>query len=177
MRNYILIPAVFSLLGLALHAQRGRNQFNLAAEATIPVYQNDFGWGFFAKGMYGIGQSAQFTLMTGYSVFKSKNSIEQSKTITRLVPVLLGYKYNIKKIYIEPQAGYGELGGKIDIGGDYARPSAGAFFWAIGGGYDHKKVTAGIRFQQAHGTASAAAGIWNDRSFHHTSIHVGYKLF
>ena len=90
---------------------------------------------------------------------------------------MAGYKQNIDKFYLEPQIGYGELGGKIDIGGDYARPSVGAFFWAVGAGYNHKRISIGLRFQQAHGAESASAGTWHDKEFHYTAIHLGYKLF
>jgi hypothetical protein len=160
-----------------VNAQKGRNQVNLVAEATVPVYQNDRGFGGFIKGMYGIGKSAQLTLTTGISRFRSKNSIEQIATNTRLIPVLAGYKQNFHKFYIEPQAGYGDLGGKVNTGGDYARPSVAAFFWAIGGGYDHNRVNIGLRFQQVHGAESAAAGIWHDKDFNYTAIHFGYKIF
>ena len=129
------------------------------------------------KGMYGIGKSAQLTLVTGVSGFSSKRSIGQTRTNIRLIPVLAGYKQNFKNFYFEPQLGYGELGGKIDIGGDYARPSVCAFFWAVGAGYDHKRINIGLRFQQAHGVESASAGLWHNKDFHYTAIHLGYKLF
>ena len=128
---------------LTIHAQKGRNQLNIIGETSIPVFQNDHGWGISAKGMYGVGRSAQITLTAGFTVLKTKNTVEHSKTNTRMIPVLLGYKYNYRKFFIEPQAGYGELGGKIESGGDYARPSVGAFYWALGAGYDHKKIIAG----------------------------------
>jgi len=156
---------------------KGGNQLNLEAEATVPIYQTDRDAGGFIKGMYGVARSAQLTLMTGVSGFRSKKTIEQITTNTRLIPVLAGYKQNFHKFYIEPQAGYGELGGKINSGGDYARPSVAAFFWAIGAGYDYNKINIGLRFQQAHGAESASAGIWHSKDFHYTAIHLGYKLF
>lgn len=87
----------------AIIAQKGRNQLNLVVGANVPLYQNDRG-------------------------FRSKRSIEQTTTSTPLIPVLAGYKQNIHKFYIELQGGYGELAGKINIGGDYARPSGATFF-------------------------------------------------
>jgi hypothetical protein len=177
MKKCSLITLFLLLNCISVNAQKGRNQFNIAAEVSVPVYQNDRGWGVFGKGMYGVGHSAQLTLMAGVSTFKSKNSIEQNRNTIRMIPVLVGYKRNIKKVYIEPQAGYGELGGKVNIGGDYSRPSVGAFFWAVGAGYDHKKIIAGIRFQQAHGASSADAGLWHNKNFHHVSFQLAYKLF
>ena len=177
MSKFILLAILILFINVGLNAQKGRNQVSLLAEATVPVYQNDRGFGGFVKGMYGIGQSAQLTLMAGISGFKSKNSIEQTTTITRLIGLLAGYKQNFYKFYIEPQVGYGELGGKVSSDGDYARPSVGAFFWAIGTGYDHKKISIGLRFQQAHGAEPVSAGLWHDKDFHYTAIYFGYKIF
>jgi hypothetical protein len=177
MPKHFLLSIFSFYIATALFAQKGRSQLNLEVETPVPIYQTERGFGGFIKGMYGLGRSAQLTLMTGISGFRSRRSIEQTITNTRLIPVLAGFKQNFQKFYIEPQAGYGELGGKINIGGDYARPSVGAFFWAIGAGYDHKRINIGLRFQQAQGAESVAAGVWHDKDFHYTAIHLGYKLF
>jgi len=162
--------------GSLLNAQKGRNQVNLAIEGSVPVFENAGGFGGFIKGMYGVGRSAQLSLMIGVAGFREKNSVDQSTTNIRLVPVLAGYKQNFHKFYIEPQAGYGELAGKVTTD-DFARPSVGAFFWALGAGYDHKRINAGIRFQQAYGSESTSAGIWQGKDFHYTGIHLGYRIF
>lgn len=177
MPKLILLSLLLLLIISVANAQKGRNQVNLAFEASVPIYQQDKGFGGFIKGLYGIGKSAQLTLTTGVSGFRSKRSIEQTVTGTRLIPMLAGYKQNLKNFYFEPQIGFGESGGKIDIGGDYGRHSVGAFFWAVGAGYDHKRITIALRFQQAHGTESASAGLWHNKDFHYTAIHLGYKLF
>ena len=176
MIKLIHLLIVILCFGFLLNAQKGRNQVNLAIEASAPVFQNVGGFGGFIKGMYGVARSAQLSLMLGVSGFKEENSMDQSTTNTRLIPVLAGYKQNFKKFYIEPQAGYGELAGKITTD-DFARPSVGAFFWAIGAGYDHRRISAGIRFQQANGSESTSAGIWQGKDFHYTGIHLGYRLF
>jgi hypothetical protein len=177
MTKCILLLLSMSLILSEVIAQKGRNQLNMAVETTLPFYQNDRGFGVFMKGLYGIGKSAQLTLTTGVARFRSKISVEQTAITTRLIPVLAGYKKNFKKIFIEPQIGYGELGGKIQIGGDHARPSVGAFFWAVGAGFDHKRITIGLRFQQTNGIESTSAGIWHNKDFHYTAIQLGYKLF
>ena len=170
-------PLIVALcLSSLVNAQKGKNQVNMAVEAAVPVFQNVGGIGGFIKGMYGIGRSAQLSLMIGVAGFKEKNSIDHSTTNTRLIPVLAGYKQSLHKFYLEPQAGYGELAGKITTD-DFARPSVGAFFWALGGGYDHKRINAGIRFQQAHGSESTSAGIWQGKDFHYTGIYFGYRIF
>ncbi|MEI6946831.1 hypothetical protein V9K67_06470 [Paraflavisolibacter sp. H34] len=159
----------------ALYAQKGNNQLKLLAETGLPGRQDKIGWGVQVKGAYGAGRAAQLTLMTGLSRFSSREGHVQ--TVTRLVPVLVGYKKNVGRVYVEPQAGYGELGGKVDLGGDFARPSVGAFFWAVGGGYDHGRLDVGVRYQSAHEAEGAAAGIWRNKAFHFTGLHIGYNLF
>lgn len=148
MSKYIFATILLLLLSLAIQAQKGRNQLSIIGEAAIPGFQNDHGWGISAKGMYGLGRSAQLSLTAGFIGLKSKNTIEQTKTRTRLIPVLMGYKYNYGKIFIEPQVGYGELGGKVEMNGDDARPSVGALYWALGAGYDHKKSWPGSVFNR-----------------------------
>ena len=105
MSKSIVLSILILFINSALNAQKGIDQANLLAEANVPVYQNDPGFGGFIKGMYGIGQSAQLTLMTGVSGFRSKKSIEQTTTSTWLIPVFAGYEQNFDKFYIEPQAG------------------------------------------------------------------------
>lgn len=171
----LLLVLLLSAWHLTLFAQR--TQVNLAAECTVPVFQNDRGLGLFVKGLYRVGSVSQVTLTTGVSILKYRDIPENSVTTTRLVPVLVGYKFNYGKLYLEPQAGYGELGGRISKDGFYSRPSVGAFFWAVGAGFNNRKLMAGIRFQQAHGVSSPDAGTWHDRDFHHTALHIGYRIF
>jgi hypothetical protein len=164
------------LICFALNAQKGNNGLSLNAEATVPIYQDDRGFGFFLKGLYGIGQSAQLTLSGGVSRFTSKNNIEQGRVTTRVIPFLFGYRQNIHRFFIEPKIGLGELGGKISINGDYSRPSVAAIFGGLGAGYTVKRINVGISFQTAHGIDNSAAGIWYNKNFHYTSIFLGYNL-
>ncbi len=158
-------------------AQKGNNAVTLIAEGTVPVYQNDQGFGGFIKGLYGIGKSAQLTFTAGVSKFHSKDNVELSKTTTRLIPFLAGYKQNLYKFFIEPQIGFGELGGKIFFSGDYARPSIGALFWALGAGYNFKRIVIGLRFESVHGVEGSSSGLWHNENFHYTGIHIGYNIF
>ncbi len=176
--KYTLLFIVMMLSSGLIKAQKGNNQLKLMVEMGIAEQPNTIGPGLFLKGLYGLGTSSQFTLTSGFSMFQSESGIVGYRaTITHLIPVLAGYKQNIHQFYIEPQLGFGELGGRIDIGGDYAKPSVGAFFWAIGGGYDMKQLNIGIRYQSAHGIESASAGDWSNKSFHYTGISVAYSIF
>lgn len=169
-------PFLFFININNINAQKGNNQVSIGAESGFPFYQNDQGFGGFIKGLYGIGKSAQLTFSGGVSIFYSKNSIELPKTTTRLISFMLGYKQNINKFYVEPQAGFGELGGKISTDGDFARPSIGALFFAFGAGYTFQRFFAGLRFESAHGVEGNAAGYWHNKNFHYTGIYIGYNL-
>ncbi|MGH2564089.1 MAG: outer membrane beta-barrel protein [Ginsengibacter sp.] len=158
-------------------AQKGNNQVTVIAEGTVPVYQNDQGFGGFIKGLYGIGKSAHLTFTAGVSEFTSKKNVELSKTTTRLIPFMAGYKQNLNKFFVEPQIGFGELGGKIFSDGDYARPSIGALFWAFGAGYNFNRIVIGVRFESVHGVEGSSSGLWHNQNFHYTGIQVGYNIF
>jgi hypothetical protein len=90
---------------------------------------------------------------------------------------MLGYRLNISKFYIEPQAGIGELGGKYNLTGDYVRPSVAAFIWSAGAGFYHRRFNAGLRYVHSRGIEGMDAGAWHDRKFHYAGIHFGYALF
>ncbi len=177
MYRQFLFFILLSILHFDINAQKGFNALSLNGETTIPVFQNDQGFGFSLKGSYGIGKSGQLTLSAGVSKFNSKNSIETGKITTRLVPFLFGYKQNIQKFFIEPKIGIGELGGKILKNGDYSRPSIAAMFFGLGAGYSLKRFNLGINFLTAHGIENTSAGIWYNKNFHYTSIFVSYNLF
>jgi hypothetical protein len=177
MIKQILFLVLFVVLYSNLNAQKGNNGLSINGEATVPVYQNDRGFGLYIKGVYGIGRSAQLTASVGISKFKNRNSIESKDIKTHLIPFFLGYRQNIRKFYIEPKIGIGELGGRIDIDGDYARPSVAAIFGGLEAGYNIKRINIGISFQTARGIENSSAGIWHNESFHYTSVHVGYSLY
>lgn len=177
--------AAVLLLVIAAHglaqAQKGQNAVGVVAEGGLSIPDADLGWGGYVKGYYGIGKSAQLTATAGISQFVHNPSTGEVKTTTRLIPVLIGYKqhfslFHIKSLYVEPQAGFGELGGKVDFGGDYARPSGGAFFGAIGAGVDIKRFELGARYQFSRETGSPESGLWYNRKFQLAAIHVGYRI-
>ena len=170
----------FLLVSIAcsdVNAQKGANTISINGEATIPYFQNDRGFGFFLKGLYGIGASGQLSFSAGVSEFNSKNKIEAGKVTTRLVPFLFGYKQNIGKFFMEPKIGIGELGGRILKNADYSRPSVAAMFGGLAAGYTLRRLHFGINFLTAHGIENTSAGAWYNKNFHYTSIFAGYDLF
>ena len=177
MGKHFLFFIALSIHCFIAYAQKGNDAFSINGEAAIPIFQDDLGFGLYFKGYYGIGKSAQLTLSAGVSKFSSKNSVETGKTSTRLIPFLFGYKHNIQRFFIEPRIGIGELGGKESLDGDYARQSVAALFGGLNAGYTIKRFSLGINFLSAHGIENASAGSWHDKSFHYTSVFVGYDLF
>jgi hypothetical protein len=177
MYKHFVFFILFNLLLLNIKAQKNNNALSLNFENAIPIFKNDGGFGFFVKGLYGIGASGQLTLSGGVSKFNSKNSIGNEKTTTRLIPFLFGYKQNIRKFFVEPKIGFGELGGKILINGDYSRPSVAAIFGGLGAGVTINRFNIGINFLTANGIENTSAGLWYNKSFNYTSIYIEYDLF
>lgn len=177
MLKKLMFVKLFCIATLVSNAQKENNALCVNGEATIPFFQNDPGFGISLKGMYGLGKSGQLTLSAGVSKFNSKNSVETGKVSTRLIPFLLGYKYNFKeKFYIEPKLGIGELGGKTLINGVLSKPSVAAMFGGLSAGYQIKRLTFGINFLTAGGIENSSAGDWHDKRFHYTGISVGYNI-
>jgi hypothetical protein len=174
--HYFLIVFI-TFISFCSHAQKGNNALNIMVEGGYAGDQYDPGYGAFLKGLYGVGKHGQLTLMAGVSKFRAKDAPDQLSSTTRLVPFLAGYKQHFYNFYIEPQVGYGELGGKQDIGGDYARPSLGAFFWAFGVGVNVKRFDFGLRYQGAQATGGSSAGLWNDKIIQFVGLHAGYAIF
>ena len=179
-KRWLLLLLMTGVLG-TVQAQRGHNAITVLAELGLPDEEYNPGVGGYIKFQYGIGRSGQLGLTTGVSKFRAKatliGSSGRSRSSLRAIPVLLGYRQNIKSFYIEPQAGFGELGGKIDIGGDYSRPSRGAFFWAAGAGFQLNRFDFGARFQHAKTTSYLADAVWGEKRFYHTGIYAGYSIW
>lgn len=172
----LMLAKLLCIAVLVGNAQKGNNALSVNGEITIPFFQNDRGFGLSLKEMYGLGKSGQLTLSAGISKFNSKNSVGTGKVTTRLVPFLLGYKYNFKeRFYIEPKLGIGELGGKMPINGGFSRPSVAALFGGLGVGYQINRVTFGVNFLTVKGMENPSAGNWHDKSFHYTGVSFGYN--
>ncbi len=170
MRRPIFILILATGLVPGAYAQKGTFTLIAGAEAAIPGASYYTGFGGFVKGLYDWGATGQLTLTAGVSKWRTKSTAEHQKSYVRTIPVLAGYRQRMGNFYLEPQAGYGEYGGRISFSGDYARPSNAAFFWALGAGYRVKHLDAGIRYQSAHGPQD----YWLPRSFHYTGVYAGY---
>lgn len=177
MYKHIFFITIFCILLINLQAQKGNDVVRINAEATIPIFQNDFGFGFSLKGLYGIGKSGQLTLSCGVSKFNAKSTVETAKIATRLIPILFGYNHNIGNIFVEPKIGLGELYKKLTISGGYSRSSVAAVFGGLSAGYADKSINLGISFVTAKGMGNASGSIWCNNCFHYTSVFVGYDLF
>lgn len=166
----IILPAAF-----AGQAQRLKNQFQLSGEAAIPGKDYELGWGLHVKWLHNLGSSGQLTVSAGY-VRVSADQKTDNRGSLHLVPFLVGYRHQFGKLFIEPQAGYGELRGRFDIGGDYARPSVGAFMWGGAAGLLLKRFDVGVRYLSAHGAEGSQSGAWHNEQFNYTGIFAAYNL-
>jgi len=96
-------------------AQKGNNQISVGAEVNFlasngysSIYNPGIGGGI--KGLYGISSASQLTLGGTYSSFGGKSSSAYGDQTLSLLPVLAGYRYNLKAgLYLEGQAGLAVL--------------------------------------------------------------------
>lgn len=174
MNKILLLSGLLLFSVCVVRAQKGENQLRGLAEVSLPEGAVGFGFGGYIKFLYGVGSAGQLTLTTG-----AKKSSEEGryKNTIRTIPVLLGYKLNVNRLYAEPQAGFGELGGKAQMDGDWAQYSKGAFFWAVGVGYNHKRLDLGLRYQDAHAVRMQTNlhPIYN--RFEYIGLYAGYTLW
>jgi len=156
MKKTVLILLV-SVTTMVCVAQSGNNQFIPALEIGLPTGDFDSyktGIGLSAKALIGVGNQGQVSFSTGYSSFKMKNSTDIYKAKISVIPLLVGYRYHLSVVYIEPLLGYGIYGTttKTGSGGTETKVShsEGGFTWALGGGVQLGNVDLGVRYQSGH---------------------------
>ncbi len=171
MKNLILSTALLVTAFFSADAQKGNNQISVAAEVGLPI--GDFGDGFktgfggSVKGLFGVGNSGQFTLTTGYSEYKVKNSSDEMGLSIGIIPILAGYRLSMNGFYVEPQLGYGVYAAKIKFEGDRISSSNGVFTYAAGVGYAKNKIDFGVRYQ---------SGTEDGDNISLVGIHFGYNF-
>lgn len=152
-------------------AQKGNNKIGVGADVAFPT--GDFGesfktgFGGYVRGMYGIGTAGQVTFTTGYTGYKMKESSDELKVTTGIIPLLLGYRHNFSGFFAEPQIGYGIYSSKITTDIEELEilegtDSEGAFTWAANVGYIfNDKIEVSARYQSGHkdGTSMGLFGV------------------
>ena len=176
MKMKVLFTIILISSFTQVKAQKGNNSISINGEVGLPLDQAGLGLGFFFKTFYGIGKSAQLTLSFGAAFFRPNNPNQVGQMSTREIPFLVGYRQNIGRFYVEPQIGFGELGGKRSIGGDFARPSAPAVYGEVSIGYFYKHFDFGIEYRIAHGVDNTSVGYWPNQNFQSVSFHIGFII-
>ncbi|CAN5444478.1 hypothetical protein BH09BAC6_BH09BAC6_07880 [soil metagenome] len=111
MKKIVLLIAVNIFAFGYCFAQKGNNQIGIGAEVNFfasngysSIYNPGIGGN--VKGLYGIGSASQLTLGAAFSSFSGKSSSIYGNQTLSLVPILAGYRYNLKSgFYGEAQAG------------------------------------------------------------------------
>ena len=135
-------------------AQKGNNQLGGGGDLSIPTgdFANEFktGFGFYLKGLLGVGKSGQITLTSGFSAFKESGEWDDFTTTQTIVPLLIGYRANFNQFFVEPQMGYAMFGNKYVSNDGFSTESIGAFTWAAGAGYVfNNKIEVSARYQSS----------------------------
>jgi hypothetical protein len=175
MKKTLLFLILLGPLYLTTEAQKGGNGLNLAVEVGFPT--GDFsnyntGFGLLGKGYLGVGDHAQVSFTTGYSIFSEKDPPVNTSTKVSIVPFLLGYKYNWSLLYIHPQLGYAIYNTKVKVQENgvenKTKDSNGGFTLAAGAGVRLKAFDVGLRYQ---------AGFPSGGTISYIGFHAGYDFF
>jgi len=180
MHKTVLFFLLLAACSISVQAQKRSKQLWIGAELGQPDKSLYTGYGISFKGSYGISKNGQLTLTAGFSRFPEANAIQgQSKPHIRLIPILAGYRQNIKNFFVEPQIGIGEIGGETYsvVKADVTRISVAAAVLAINAGYTHKRFSFGVRYQAAQGIEGKSAGFGNDRTIQYAGFFIAYRLF
>lgn len=100
------------------------------------------------------------------------------ETRVRFLPLLFGYRQKIKKLYLEPKLGIGELGGRILLisSSDYAKPSVTAIFGGMEAGLVLGRWSVAANFLGTHGISDSSAGPWHDKRLFYAGVSLGYTV-
>ncbi len=176
MKKILLCLLLANSFTLISKAQNRSNEFTINIEPALG--KESFGLGLFGKYGYGVSKSSLITISAGISKFSNSGYKPiEDRVKTTIIPLLVGYKHYFHSFFVEPQIGLGSLSGRIDIGGDFSRPSVAVAIGSISAGYRfNSKFNAGLRFLAAHGIESSNAGYWYNKDFNYYSLFFGYNI-
>lgn len=175
MRKLFLTIAIV-IVTLTTHAQKGKNSVGFGADVGLPLGEfGDIctvGIGGYAKALLGVGSAGQVSFTSGYTVYNVKSELRQmlgvDKSNVRIIPLLFGYRHNMKGVYLEPQVGMGIFSAKVSIGNVSATNSENAFAWGFAGGYAWQNgVDLGVNFSGAAKDGSTDSWI---------NLRLGYNI-
>lgn len=165
--------------GQSARSQMMKNQLQVIGELALPVDDYRPGVGGHVKWLTRLGRTSAFTVSVGMIRSTSTGKMgDGDRDRIRIVPFLIGYRQNVvDRVFVEPQAGYGELGGRVNVGSAYAKPSVGAFVWSLGAGYSLRRFDIGIRYGGAHGAENIDAGTWYNHQVKFVGIFAALNFF
>lgn len=167
----VLLAICIAAISSVSYGQKGSNAIGIGADLGLPIGDfgdaAKFGFGGYAKFLYGIGEAGQLTLTTGYTTYKGKVESDEVKYTFNIIPILVGYRHNFSGFYVEPQIGYGSYGTKVKMDGISGSGSSGAFTYAAGVGFAKSGFDVGVRYQ---------GGSKDGSNISIVGIHIGYNI-
>jgi hypothetical protein len=154
-------------------AQKGNNFIGIGGDLSIPTGQfasyYRTGMGGYIKGLFGVGKSGQVTLTSGYSTFKEAVKDGDVTRTAAILPLLIGYRANFNRFFVEPQIGYALYPYKLSSPEDgFATATGNAFNWAAGIGYVfNSRIEVSARYQNGS-NAGTTVGLFG--------LRIGYNI-
>lgn len=152
MKKIYLLLAFLSVF-LVAKAQKGDNKLQLAGQVGFPTSDladaAKTGFGFAAKGMYGIGlRNDHVTLEAGYNRFSVKEMEKGLSGNYSSIPIYTGYRYTIGNFNLEPQAGiaFNKVSAKSMSEAKVSSKKT-SFAWSTAVSYSVKFLELGVRYQ------------------------------
>jgi hypothetical protein len=171
----VFLAICIAAISSVSYGQKGTNAIGIGVDLGLPMGDfgdiAKFGFGGYAKFLYGIGEAGQLTLTTGYTTYKGKDEIAEAlgwdKITYSIIPVLVGYRHNFSGFYVEPQVGYASFGSKIKSDDFSGSGSNGGFAYGVGVGFAKSGFDIGARYQGSSVNSTNIAII---------GVHIGYNI-
>lgn len=157
MHKLTIALLLFLIISFSSYGQYGEDYINIGFDAGITLnefYQTQFPAGFGAsiKGLYGVGLDGQVSLTANYLYFPLDRSLvlpAGENLVFHHVPILVGYRFNFDRFFLEPQLGGALFATRYRFDQDRYTETATAFAFAAEAGYVFDMVEVSFRYQHS----------------------------
>jgi len=152
MKKYIFLLLLFVCIKSEIYGQRPKQfELRIVPEVSFPLGNfsqvANTGIGGSLKGSYSFKSPGHFLLSIGYQNFGIKTLVPGVSSRYTIIPLMLGYRHDIKRVFLESQVGAGLYRLKATNGASSATDSNVNFTYSQSIGYDFGNYELLMRYQ------------------------------
>lgn len=165
----ILLTAGLFIVPFMLMGQNKNNEWHLDGTGYL-AKDSKKGIGLGIKYLKALGEDNFITAGLSFNLFQLKSN-DGLNPVKKTLPLLLGYRQNLKKFYLEPQLGIGTYGGRFYTP-EFALPSQFAIFAGAESGYNLNRFSFHLKCY----TAFTQTNIYLEKTFLYGGAGIAYKI-